>query len=127
MFCVCSSVNVAVALKTLFMEGKMHVPLSVSVKNFSRSNIFLKLPIFLFMNRLELSLKTLTYFLSRYEDLLRACINTKLCVHHLEKCYYLEMKLLVSAEERGCECVSAIAGSREENVSLEQLVYFIAG
>lgn len=71
-------------------------------------------------------LKTLTYFLSRCEDLLRACINTKLCVHHLEKCYYLEMELLVSAEERGRECMSAVAGSREENVGFE-LVYFIDG
>lgn len=37
------------------------------------------------------------------------------------------MKLLVNAEERGHECRRTVAGSREENVGSEQLVYFIAG
>ena len=40
-------------------------------------------------------LKALTYFQSRYEDLLlRACINIKLSVYHLEKCYYLENEIV---------------------------------
>lgn len=37
------------------------------------------------------------------------------------------MKLLVNAEERGHESRRTVAGSREENVGSEQLVYFIAG